>query len=544
MNSPSDIVEPSTAPRRRRNYGALRQGIEFLVCLGLAVSLCKTFAVETYMIETGSMAPGFYGWHRDVTCPKCRRRFAFGVEIGDGDCEATCPNCGYHDIPVPAIDADKGHSLNVDGDRVLVHKHHYDHRPPRRWEIAMFRNPGRPTENYVKRIVGLPGETIQIRDGDLYAGGVIQRKSLAQQQQIRILVFDNDHRPPATDADWQPRWQSQSAETQWHAEEGAFVIDDSSSAQSAGQDLDWVQYRHWIRDGGLRTTTVPLDEWPADAEPPNPYFSNVTYDEKQKRLTASGAMPVAAREHLAGLSQDFAFQQAVDRLYEKSHIAVITDGYGYNAPTTEQPVRDVMVALHLKHLGGAGEFTLRMTDGIEIVDCRFDFGQGTIELFSSQQTDPIWEHEMPPALRSGTAEIEMSLMDRQCLVSVDGVVVGEPWTYPAPPARPPVPQHPIQFGAAGISARVDSLRLFRDVYYQSKSNEVGFHPYRLGENEYFALGDNSPISEDSRVWLTRSSAKKLTSRHFIGRPFLVHLPSKKWGASISIPDFSRIRYIR
>ena len=42
----------------------------------------------------------------------------------------------------------------------------------------------------MKRVVGLPGETIEIRGGDVYVNGAIARKSLAQQREMAVLVHD------------------------------------------------------------------------------------------------------------------------------------------------------------------------------------------------------------------------------------------------------------------------------------------------------------------------------------------------------------------
>ena len=42
---------------------------------------------------------------------------------------------------------------------------------PKRWDVIVFRNPVNPREVYCKRLVGLPGEEIEIRDGSVWANG-------------------------------------------------------------------------------------------------------------------------------------------------------------------------------------------------------------------------------------------------------------------------------------------------------------------------------------------------------------------------------------
>lgn len=43
--------------------------------------------------------------------------------------------------------------------------------PPRRWDIIAFRYPADPATTFVKRLVGLPGETIFIQDGAVWING-------------------------------------------------------------------------------------------------------------------------------------------------------------------------------------------------------------------------------------------------------------------------------------------------------------------------------------------------------------------------------------
>ena len=67
-----------------------------------------------------------------------------------------------------------GHSMEAtlhDGDNLIVDKLSYHFREPKRFEIIVF--PYRHKENtyYIKRIIGLPGETVQVKDGYVYING-------------------------------------------------------------------------------------------------------------------------------------------------------------------------------------------------------------------------------------------------------------------------------------------------------------------------------------------------------------------------------------
>ena len=73
----------------------------------------------------------------------------------------------------PTIMGDRPHAQ---GDRVLVNRFAYLARDPRRWEIAVFDFPLQPDVSFVKRVVGLPNEKVEIRDGDIWVNGALAAK--------------------------------------------------------------------------------------------------------------------------------------------------------------------------------------------------------------------------------------------------------------------------------------------------------------------------------------------------------------------------------
>lgn len=62
------------------------------------------------------------------------------------------------------------------GDRVLVAKFWYSFTEPKRGQLFVFKYPVDPKRDFVKRIIGLPGETLEIRNGTVFIDGQALRE--------------------------------------------------------------------------------------------------------------------------------------------------------------------------------------------------------------------------------------------------------------------------------------------------------------------------------------------------------------------------------
>jgi len=550
--SGSPIPSGSQQPAVQRN--SPRHFLEAMVVLAIAVAVFRAFVLEGFLISTGSMAPALWGHHFRLTCPDCRFEFAVGAPEAQANSEVAprlhvCPNCRYDHIQSQDI-------LVHEGDQLLVDKQAYLWQSPQRWSPVVFRNPLQSTQAFAKRIIGLPGETISLREGDIYIRGAIERKSLAEQRELRILIADSQFQPQFQDPNWQPRWAPANARASlcWTKSEAGFRFEPSAEAASdKGLDsLAWLNYRHWTRVGGSLKTTVPLERWPSDIPLPTPEAS-LRFDPVKQTLSCQGALPAEISERLQSLSTNEQFRQSIQELFDRSHEQPITDSLVYN-PTgivQEKPVRDVMVELDVLADSVQSQLFIKLFDGQFHFLTEIDFADHVVRLTVAGHSEVVRTGPLPELPFEQPVRIEVSVFDRQVLVAVNGKTLFEPYAYrPAETDAQPI-RIPIALAAQGAPLNLLRQRVYRDVYYRTPPRHEEATPvpveYRLGPQEYFVLGDNSAISIDSRHWPAGSVRQEL----LIGRPVIVHLPSRKmdislgpYSSRIRMPDLERIRLLR
>ncbi len=468
-------VPPTVPAARKPSFG--RGGIEATVTLLLTLLIIRTWFLQAFYVDGGSMAPTLLARHLAVDCPTCSYRFAAGIENQATDGRpANCPLCGSGEAILEIANQRAP-------DTVLVDKTTFLFRAPRRWEVVSLRAPHEAGKLCVKRVVGLPGEHISIRDGDVYVAGQIVRKTLDQQRATAIPIYDDRYRRPENSgpASWQSTaqsgWRTEPEGYSWHppAESTQEVAPGSFPAAA-------LVYHHWRRDGANH-------DW---------------------------------RE------------------------SPIDDSYGYNQtlPIRElHNVRDLLLSFRMRS-SDRGQLFLRASDGVqELVATLSDSGEASLAC----DGQPVAGGALRSPLGRAAHLVEFSLIDRACMLAIDGEVVID---YPLAARRTDGDgmSTPLAIAAAGGPLDISELCICRDLYYVDVPAELSATPaggeYVLADDEFFVLSENSPLGADSRY---QSFGPAVPFKLFVGKPFIaVTASSGGWytGGAIQVPALRQIRYIR
>jgi signal peptidase I len=590
--SPTPAAKPpagaATPPKSVQQDGSVKETIESILVAFILAFVFRAFVVEAFVIPTGSMAPTLLGAHMRFHCKDCGYRWDVNYSTGRGGDDINipsnyyrsdeltrsggehdvavplhCPNCGW---PVSQFDKDDPdndlHDTPVHyGDRILVLKYLYKFEKPRRWDVVVFKAPllGNPQEpqysqNYIKRLVGNPGEAIIILDGDVYVGprGAnpyehpegfhIARKPWVVQQALWRNVYDNDYIPHLPANQREPQWIDD-------VQTGHVRTDSSGKPVSAGRP--WQQ--PWVEAGGRDAWGLKKNprERVLEVNDPSGPPAELAFDADANPDT------YAFRDHIPYDEYD---EQMRSRSWQKNIVS------------------DLKLGLTYTHVAGDGAFEMELSKAHDTFFIRITAGQAT--LFRSHAGAPPEALAGPVAIagRSGPEPVRLELCNvdyrvflrangREVLSTTDAQYAPDLGRMLQDKSHEQVmPQAKVR--AERVHCRVEHLAIARDVFYLNSQTWTGGQlwadpdrPVELGDDEYFVLGDNSFISGDARTWTEWSGNYKpvnlpeedlytatgrVPGRFMLGKAFFVYWPAgyRPWqGAPGVIPDFGDMRFI-
>jgi signal peptidase I len=305
---------------------------------------------------------------------------------------------------------------------------------------------------------------------------------------MALMVYDANYSTTVTPGRpaLPPRWQGESEISLWNSANGRFTHP-CSTKEDDNIPIDWLVYHHWRR---MSDQEGEVQECP--------------------------------------ITDIMAYNQSLPRREEDVHA-----------------LYDLMLSFRLMKIAGPGKFLIRATYGKDLFQVEIDHKAGAYRV--TRNGREIMAEENRIALVNEDLNIVVSLIDRQFLLAInDQTVYCLPIDDLVLPIEPT--SQPFAIGVEGLQVAVEDLRIYRDVYY---TRPIGWDnrwaqdkPVRLGDNEYFVLGDNSSISEDSRTWPGRPA---VVDNLLIGKPSMILFPAKSISIGpwqFQVPDPRRIGYIR
>ena len=407
--------------------------------LGLSLAFAGSVVLtDKFVVPTGAMSPTIYGAHCHKVCDHCGYRFAVGLSYRlnrapSDTAVTTCTNCGRSSTISPS-------DATISGDRILSNKL----GQPKRWDAVVFRPPDQPDTMYVMRLVGMPGEEIEIRDGDVFADGRRLRKAPGQVPELWLPIHDTAFTLTGPPLDNEPRWRSLSDEEvgwRWDVDRGW---------QFAGE-------------AGMRDELVfsgpVLDQFAYNAEVQRWSFAA----EEKWQIVRDVKLTCAVSEFRGrgqiGFHWQFGKDRVTARLSANGHVELVQIAYhGDNEVDTDS-----------EQSGSQG-----------------------------QLPSPLVGSNLTFAFRDGTAYVKQD--DR--LVASLTLEESETGTQPSEREE----SRRIAILAEDCRLALQRIQLFRDVHYLSAAEmeprAFSSTPYsiQLDDQQYWVLGDNSRQSKDSRFF--------------------------------------------
>lgn len=120
----------------------------------------------------------------------------------------------------------------IESDRVLVNKFLYRFKEPQRGDVIVFRYPVDGKKDFIKRLAGLPGETLAIKQGKLFINGKVLEESF----KMRKFYYYNRE-------DWDYGSEDRAIKI---PEDSYFTLGDNSAQSSDSRNWGFVPKKNLI----------------------------------------------------------------------------------------------------------------------------------------------------------------------------------------------------------------------------------------------------------------------------------------------------------
>jgi signal peptidase I len=571
----------------KANGMVFRETIEsFAVALILAF-LFRAFVAEAFVIPTGSMAPTLMGAHKDLTGSESGAKFQSGAS-GEFEPEtgryanaaavgATCPISRFEQ-PLDLKNHLNHHTFS--GDRILVSKFSYLFKDPSRWDVIVFKFPENARQNYIKRCVGLPNETLRIEQGDIYVrskdanefeiarkppnivGAMLQTIADTNARSKRAIEagVPSSWQPSPKIGDgnlgWDPNVKNAVFSNRWDVEQTTEAWSATCRSSEDPSDVAWIRYYHRILSPLQWTVLLETGKTPA---PIDPYSSRLISDFTSYNATIYTTDRHSVYDEKGKVQPTYSIDWKPNDVRDKGaqYVRSLPGMPSANYETDGKHwTGDLASEFELELASGKGAVVLDIVEAGVHYQCSIDVESGTATLSASSNGEKlsviedgagstVKESKASTRVRAGRSHrLRFANVDNTLTLWVDGstvdflpsnrVITDSPDTLsqrrPMSSASDPMDAAPIGLGFAGVAGKVTRARVWRDIYYIADKRMAMVSEDRNFDSNLLKSADEATVRNYFNTNYPNIKEAEFKNAYALYRDVLFSTPSL-WAAS-------------